>query len=249
MDNLLNLQFESQQLNELATALSKAQSRIRAAVKDAENPHFRSSYADLASVWDACREALTTNGLAVTQCLMGVKEVCLVTTLLHASGQFVRSVYPVNPVKPDPQGYGSAITYARRYALAAIVGVAPDDDDDGNAAGGSRPQAKASQPRGPGPAPAAAKQAQPAAARAAAAPAPALKEETKCLPADSPGEFQITGGRFKGKRVKEISAPDLMSYVGELRQAKPTAAVVSLEIAIGKFLDQLAQAEANGGAA
>ena len=119
----------------LAAALAKAQGIIEGASKDKENPHYRSKYADLASVWDACRAALSTNGLSVVQtpgdCLIGDSGamLTLTTLLLHESGEFVEETMtiPVNPA--TAQGMGSALTYGRRYALAAFVGVAPEDDD------------------------------------------------------------------------------------------------------------------------
>jgi len=121
---------QSAQLNELAAALAKAQGQIEGAKKDSLNPHFKNKYADLASVWDACRAALSSNGLAVIQ-LPGSagKDVMVTTLLLHSSGQFIRSRYVMPVSQPGPQGVGSAITYARRYSLAAMVGVAPEDDD------------------------------------------------------------------------------------------------------------------------
>ena len=125
----------SEQINELAAALAKAQGAIKGAVKDSTNPHFRSSYADLASVWEACRSALTENNLAIVQTphTDEAGNCHIVTMMTHASGQWIRDTFSLPPTKADPQGYGSAITYMRRYALAAIVGVAPEDDD-GNAA-------------------------------------------------------------------------------------------------------------------
>lgn len=123
-------------MKELATAMAKAQGQIKAALKDSKNPAFRSSYADLTSVWEACREALTKNGFSVIQRtdFDAGGEVWLETMLLHSSGEHVSSRYPLRPLKQDPQGYGSAMTYARRYCLAALVGVVADEDDDGNAA-------------------------------------------------------------------------------------------------------------------
>lgn len=123
---------------DLAAALSKAQGAIRAAIKERDNPGFKGSkYADLASVWEACRKPLSENGLAIVQSTdFENGDVWIRTILLHSSGQKIEGRYPLRPVKNDPQGYGSAITYARRYCLAAMVGVAPDDDDDGNAATG-----------------------------------------------------------------------------------------------------------------
>jgi len=123
----------------LAAALAKAQAAIKGASKDTTNPHFKSKYADLASVWDACRKPLSDNGLSVVQFTQLYGEdryPVLVTRLLHASGESVEGVTPLLMAKQDMQALGSALTYARRYGLAAIVGVAPEDDD-GNAAVGN----------------------------------------------------------------------------------------------------------------
>jgi hypothetical protein len=126
---------ESPTLGELAKALAKAQGAIRAAAKDSTNPHFKSKYADLASIWAACREQLSSNGLSVLQRVSsGQRGVIITTQLLHASGEWVRDRLELPVAQQTPQGYGSAITYGRRYALAALVGVAADEDDDGNAA-------------------------------------------------------------------------------------------------------------------
>jgi ERF superfamily len=130
---------QSESINELATALSKAQGEMQAAVKDKVNPFFKSSYADLGSVWDAARPVLSKHGLCVMQTTEiaadGTKTV-MVTTLAHTSGQWIKSFLPLNPSKNDSQGIGAAITYLRRYSLSAIVGVVCDDDDDGETAVG-----------------------------------------------------------------------------------------------------------------
>jgi len=121
---------------ELAAALCKAQAQMEGAKKDANNPHFKTNYADLASVWSAIREPLTKNGLSVVQLLRSIQGgVEVETILMHTSGQQISDVFAVPASKQDAQGYGSAATYARRYALMAMVGVAPEDDD-GNAAVG-----------------------------------------------------------------------------------------------------------------
>ena len=128
---------QSEQINELSKALCTAQSQMTFAKKDSKNPFFKSSYADLSSVWEACREPLTKNGLAVIQTFDSDHDentVIVVTTLTHSSGQWINSRLKLPLVKKDPQGLGSAITYGRRYSLAAIVGVIADEDDDGNAA-------------------------------------------------------------------------------------------------------------------
>jgi len=120
----------SQELNHLAEALAKAQGSMGGAVKDSANPFFKSKYADLESVWNACRKALAENGLAVVQSTSGVEGgVAVTTTLLHSSGQWMRDTLALHPKEMTPQGIGSAITYGRRYALAAMVGVYQTDDD------------------------------------------------------------------------------------------------------------------------
>ena len=120
----------SAQIDELSTALSKAQGLIEGAKKDAANPFFKSKYADLASVWDACRAALAVNGLAVIQSPAAEGTRVSVDTLLtHSSGQWVAGTVSVTAKEDSPQAIGSAITYLRRYALQSFVGVAPEDDD------------------------------------------------------------------------------------------------------------------------
>lgn len=120
----------SENINEIMGALAKAQGKIQPASKDKSNPFFKSKYADLSSVWDACREALSENGLAVVQTIQQKQEgMFLITTLGHSSGQWIKSEVQVILAKTDPQAIGSAITYFRRYSLSAMVGVAPDDDD------------------------------------------------------------------------------------------------------------------------
>lgn len=129
------MDYMSEQINELAKALNAVQKKITGAKKDADNPFFKSKYADLESVWDACREPLTENGLSVTQFLNGE---ALVTMLLHSSGQWIKGEQKIYTKDNSPQAFGSAITYARRYGLAAIVGIV-QVDDDGQAAQGHKP--------------------------------------------------------------------------------------------------------------
>lgn len=134
--------LQSPEIKDLAAALAKAQLELRAATKDKENPFFRSKYADLTEVMEACREPLAKNGLAITQGMAFEGDrVVLVTTLMHMSGQWIRGFYPINPVKNDPQSTGSATTYARRYSLSAMVGIVTEEDDDGEAAQGRGKQA------------------------------------------------------------------------------------------------------------
>lgn len=135
--------MQSDSIDKLAAALAKAQGAMHAVAKDATNPFFNSKYATLAATWDAIRGPLTDNGLAVVQTTALVETGgVLETTLVHSSGQWIRGQYPLNPSKSDPQGLGSCVTYARRYALQAIAGVCPDDDD-GNIANNRDPEARA----------------------------------------------------------------------------------------------------------
>jgi len=128
--NLRKNKMQSESIAALAAALSKAQADITGALKDSSNPFFKSRYADLASCWDACRKQLTANNLAVIQTTEVTEAgTVLVTTLAHSSGEWMRGTLPVVTKDNGPQAQGSGITYARRYALAAIVGLAQIDDD------------------------------------------------------------------------------------------------------------------------
>ena len=128
-----------------AEALVKVQGTIKTAVKDATNPAFKSKYADLGAVWEAVKPALQANGFAVVQSPNFEGDIMwLETTLLHVSGERMTGRYPLRPLKQDPQGFGSALTYAKRYSLSSMLGVVADEDDDGNAA-----SAKPAQPSQP----------------------------------------------------------------------------------------------------
>lgn len=137
---------QSEQINELASALIKVQANLKPVPKDSENPFFHSHYADLTSIWETIRKPLTDNGLCVVQTNSGntCESITVDTMLLHTSGQWIKGSLTLkaskikmskqNPSQVeseiiDPQSMGSALTYARRYALAAIVGVCPEDDD------------------------------------------------------------------------------------------------------------------------
>lgn len=129
---------QSETIGKLAEALSAAQAEIEGARKTSANPFFKSSYADLAACWDAIREPLAKHKLAIVQTTeAGEGEaVIIITTLAHASGEWIRGRLRVSPKKAgDPQALGSAITYGRRYALTAIVGLAQVDDDGESAMG------------------------------------------------------------------------------------------------------------------
>lgn len=127
---------KSESIADLAKALAQVQASLVPAKRDSTNPYFNSTYADLSSVWESCRETLARNGLCVIQGnSVGAEKTLIVETILiHESGQWVQSELCLPLSKADPQGVGSAMTYGRRYGLAAIVGIVADADDDGNAA-------------------------------------------------------------------------------------------------------------------
>jgi len=136
--------LQSESIANLAKALSIVQGKLTHAKKDSANPFFKSKYADLESVWDACRSLLAENGLAVMQFPGEFVDgtMSLNTVLTHSSGEYMSYLMSVPVTKPDAQGAGSALTYMRRYALAAVVGVV-QADDDGNAASSPKPVVKA----------------------------------------------------------------------------------------------------------
>jgi hypothetical protein len=123
----------SESIAQLAPALVKAQAMVKGALRDSTNPYYHTKYADLSSVWEACRQACDQNELAVVQFPNATAEgVGVETMLLHSSGEYVWSEFVLPLAKADAQGGGSCITYARRYAVAAALRVCPEDDD-GNA--------------------------------------------------------------------------------------------------------------------
>jgi hypothetical protein len=125
------------QMKNIATALVKAQKAFGPALKSSTNPHFKSRYADLAACVEAVIEGLNSAGIALVQrTSLDDSGVTVETVFLHESGEMLEcGKLHVPAIKHDPQGYGSALTYARRYSLMAACGIAPEDDD-GNA--GSR---------------------------------------------------------------------------------------------------------------
>ncbi len=125
-------EINSENINELATALCKFQGEMETVGFDANNPFFKSKYATLAQLVDCSRKLLNKHGIAVSQLIED--DGAVTTILMHTSGQYLKAKVKIEPSKKDPQGIGSAITYSRRYAYAAILGLVSDDDDDGNAA-------------------------------------------------------------------------------------------------------------------
>jgi hypothetical protein len=128
---------KSESIIELSKALIQMQASLKPAVKEKTNPFLKTRYVDLSGVWDVCRALLHENKLAIVQ-LGGVDAngPFLETVLTHESGEWISGKYPLKPVKPDdPQALGSAMTYARRYTLAAILGIITEDDDAEGAMG------------------------------------------------------------------------------------------------------------------
>ena len=185
----------SENITELAGALAKAQAEMRHAEFDKMNPHFKSKYASLSSIWDAVREPLTKNGLSVVQTFCpdhADGEIKLVTILMHQSGQSIQSTMRMPLTKKDPQGMGSAASYARRYALAAMVGATSDDDDDGNAASRGNGSANGN---GRKPAPAQAPQ-----------PAPLTEEQQR---------NQVAAEIWKISQGKGMTKEDMLGYMSD----------------------------------
>lgn len=127
--------LKSESISALIKSLNSFQGKLTAVKKDALNPFFKAKYATLDTIWETIRKPLSESGLAVTQ-TMGIidNKSVLETTLYHTSGEWISGTQLVNPVKDDPQSLGSAISYARRYSLSAILGIVSDEDDDANVA-------------------------------------------------------------------------------------------------------------------
>lgn len=204
--------MQSPEVKDLFTALSKAQGEFHAAKKDASNPFFKSHYADLESVWEAVRAPLTKHGLCVIQRIAQIDGVVLlITTVGHSSGQWFEGSVPLNPVKNDPQSMGSAITYHRRYSLAAMLGVVQTDDnmdDDGEGAM-NRPKLPSGQT------------------------APRIFADQ---PGPDDGIFRgkFTSGKFGDKYFDQIPIDQLRSYVAFVQdtpRTKPLTKVFSQELA------------------
>jgi hypothetical protein len=197
------MHFQSDTIGELAKALAAAQGEMNAASKDATNPHFKTRYADLSSIMDACRGPLTRHGLSVTQ-LPGRGEdgaVTLTTMLMHASGQHIGSTVGARPAQENPQVVGSILTYLRRYALASVCGVVSDDDDGEVASHTAR-----SAPQRPVEAPRQSNPSLPPAAQQSAPQRPAQRNDGPTLSTDCP---ECSGPMWDNREKKtNPKAPD-----------------------------------------
>lgn len=127
----------SESIDQVAGALASAQGEYTAAIKNKKNPHFGNWYADLSSIFEATRPALSKHGLALAQFPEVVEgRVKVISLLAHKSGQWLEDTLSLKPAGDTPQAVGSAITYAKRYGAEAILGISGEDEDDGNAAQG-----------------------------------------------------------------------------------------------------------------
>lgn len=161
---------KSDSIIELTKALIAFQSELKPVPKDSINPFFHSKYADLSTIWESIRPLLVKHGFAVSQLpRIQDNQIILTTLLLHTSGEWLSSDLLVTPIKPnDPQAAGSALTYARRYALSALLGICSEEDDDAEAAVGRTEKT--------------------------AAPAPAAsKSQPSIMAPDKPGNFANAG--------------------------------------------------------
>lgn len=172
---------QSENIGELAAALAKAQAEVGTVTKDSANPFFKSNYASLAAVWEATRPILSKHQLSVVQMPSHDEAGYYVETqLMHSSGQWIRSRTYMKPAKDDPQGIGSLISYARRYALQAVTMICPDDDDGEAAMGRTAPQKPAESPK------------------------PAPKVETPKSKATKPAEPAKAESKFNGEKHQEL---------------------------------------------
>ena len=206
---------KSDSIKDLAAALAKAQGTIKPAAKDSVNPFFKSAYANLTSVWEAIREPLAKNGLAVMQFpSVAAGIVSVETVLAHASGEWISETLTATPAKSDVQSLGSVVTYLRRYWLSAIVGVVADDDDDGNAAASdSRPATRPEQTQHSAP------QKPPEPQQ----PVASVYEKAKAFIAAAKNEEQLgeailkCGGHLSAGRLTEDQCNELAFDVGDRR--------------------------------
>ena len=225
------MEDSSVNVDQLATALVKAQQVMEGARKDSENPFFRSKYADLASVWLACRAPLNDNGLSVVQLPGFENGVATVTTiLLHTSGQWIKgtSGAPIvgkttkdGTVLPaDAQSVGSAITYLRRYALAAVAGVVQEDDDGNAASRKARPthQTVAEGKAGASHASGGAKEPAPAPQPLSERPKQLTEKEPMPWDGPKPPALWPAPGPKKGKPLAELTSAELVTGLAWIRR-------------------------------
>jgi hypothetical protein len=208
----------SEQLDKLATALADAQGEFPVIPKEANNPFFKSKYADLASIIKTIQPVLAKHGLSVVHTLEDADTGIRVrTTLLHKSGQFLSGVMQMRPTKDDPQAFGSATTYAKRYGLSAVLNLATDEDDDGNAA--SAPSAKVQQYAKPKP------QSQPQGHN----PKAIWEEYVHIFAGDQPLAKGAIQALIGNKPSKEWTDEDMVKLAADIKERKEHVPAVILE--------------------
>jgi len=216
--------MRSDTVKELVTALTAFQGKMTAVKKDSTNPFYKSKYASLDTIWETIRKPLSENGLSVAQTMNLVEgKSVLETTLYHTSGEWISGTQLVNPVKDDPQALGSAISYARRYSLSALLGLVSDDDDAAEAA---TPKAvkptttavkdTAKQPPKPQPE----KELEPnwPITEAQTKKIYALAKEKRLSPEEAKAYIKKT---FKKNSTKELSKEEASTMIGFLNEIKP----------------------------
>ncbi len=205
--------ISSPDISEIAKALSKAQGEMGPAEMDRANPHFKSKYATLSSLIHAAKKPLASNGLAIVQTLlMDVNQKsCIRTTLIHASGQWLSDEgIPLILDKNNMQGLGSAITYAKRFGMASMLGLVGDEDDDGHAASHTTNHTQQT-PHG-------VVRMKPASGGSttyniAPTSMPSLPEDPEAI-----GNLPVNFGKFKGRLVKDIKLAEGMAYVKYIKE-------------------------------
>lgn len=217
----------SDSLADLAEALAEAQAEFEAVAKSAANPFFKSSYAPLPEVVKAATPVLARHGLSVSQTVgFDGEHDTLTTKLLHKSGEYLADTMRLHLVKDDPQAHGSAITYGRRYAYMAILGLVADDDDDGNAASNAKPASR--------PAP---KRTKPKPKEDAASVPPAPEAPATGSVIDRLREFNKEAGWNKARLSKELAFVLDLPKVDDIPKAMGSLTLdqaISLGEAMGK---------------
>lgn len=234
--------FQSETIQKIAAALAKFMAQVVPPAKDTDNPYYNSKYADLRAIIDAVKGPLSDNGLSFTQVPAFVEgDVILRTVIMHTSGEWLAGEYPVLPVKSNPQGYGSALTYARRYSLSAMLGIAADEDDDGNESSGisaAKKREKVVTIRKAAAKRKTAREKKTAATKAskpapkAAAPADIEDLDTPTLPEavdevgggnGDYGSFVIPIGKNKGQKMADVSHKAIQWYAHDMEPTTPDA--------------------------
>ena len=225
----------SDSIKELATAMCTVQANLPTVTRDKTNPFFHSKYAGLDTVMPAALKVLTAHGLALVQTVGqdGNGGTTLTTLLMHESGEWLSDTQPLLLSKSDPQGQGSAITYARRYGVMAMLGLVAEEDDDANAASPAAPKQPQKPPSAPRPAP--------------TAPEPA-REYDQARPITTNQIGAIRGGlsrAFKGDEYlayqwmrsaepKACQKSEAEIHLGELTMAEASALIAKLNEELSK---------------